>query len=275
MLTIVFTERFFCYNPIRKMDTMFALKRKLIDFIKRTKIIKKINYNKFVFYFLFGLKSQFGQFKVNINTNCLVLSQYPGAETKGLGGLIAQYPKNFEVLCFTNGSSLVNDFEAIESASIKKQQFSQVMKNVRVKGYKIFDIDDKTLKNYYSTFKKIDISEADYIFVPNVYDNNIDTIALLKHFKQILKDKEHKENLKIMMFESDFPLCTLDYYVNITSIIASKKRMLDTYYPTDKFPNLVNKVLGINAFRSIQHGCDFCEAFMSFSVDEFMKIPLI
>ncbi len=254
---------------------MVVLKRKIIDFIKKTNIIKKINYNEFVFYFLFGLKSQFGQFKININTNCLVLSQYPGAETKGLGGLIAQYPKNFEILCLTNGSAMLSEFNPIESASIKKQQFSDVMKSIRVKGHKIFDIDSKTLKNYYSTFKKIDISEADYIFVPNVYDNNIDTIALLRHFKQILKDKEHKEGLKIIMFESDFPMCTLDYFVNIESILETKKRMLGYYYPQDKFPNLIDKILGLNAFRAIQHNCEYCEAFMTFSVEEFLKIPHI
>lgn len=254
---------------------MIVLKRKIVDFIKKANIIKKINYNKFVFHFLFGLKSQFGQFKININTNCLVLAQYPGAETKGLGGLIAQHPKNFEVLCLTNGSNLLPEFDPIGSASIKKQQFNDVMKSIRVKGYKIFDIDSKTLKNHYSTFKKIDISEADYIFVPNVYDNNIDTIALLGHFKQVLKDKEHKETLKIIMFESDFPMCTLDYFVNIETILETKKRMLGYYYPQDKFPNLIDKILGINAFRAIQHNCEYCETFMAFSVDEFLKIPQI
>lgn len=254
---------------------MHAFKRKIIDFIKKTNIVKKINYNKFVFYFLFGLKSQFGQFKININTKCLVLSQYPGAEIKGLGGLIAQCPKNFEILCLTNGSSILSNLDPVESASIKKQQFQDVMRTMRVKGSKIFDIDDKTLKNHYSTFKKIDISEADYIFVPNVYDNNIDTIALLKHFKQILKDKEHKETLKVIMYESDFPLCTLDFFVNISSIVETKKKLLKQYYPEDKFPNLVDRILGINAFRAIQHKCEYCETFMAFSVDEFMKIPLI
>lgn len=254
---------------------MVEFKTKLINFLKKTKIIKKINLNKLIFYFLFGLKNQFAQFKININTKCLVFSQYPGAETKGLGGLIAQYPKNFEVLCFTNGSDMLCEFDPVESASIKKQQFCDVMKSIRVKGYKIFDIDSKTLKNHYSTFKKIDISEADYIFIPNVYDLNTDTISLLEHFKQILKDKEHKKNLKIIMFESDFSLCILDYFVNISSIIETKKRMLKNYYPEDKFPNLIDKIIGINAFRSIQCDGDYCEAFLSFSVDEFMKIPLI
>lgn len=254
---------------------MLNLKRKLIDFIKKTDIIKKINYNKFIFYFLFGLKSRFGEFKINIDTKCLIFSQYPGAETKGLGGLIAQYPKNFEILCLTNGSNLIENHDPIESSNIKKQQFTEVMKMTRTKGFKIFDIDSKTLKNHYATFKKIDISEIDYIFIPNIYDNNIDTIALLQHFKQMLKDKEFKPDLKILMYESDFPLCTLDYYIDISSIIETKKKMLKIYYPEDKFPNLIEKITGINAFRSIQHNCNYCEAFLAFTPEEFIKIPLI
>lgn len=254
---------------------MVDIKRRIINWIKKTDIVKKFNYNKFVFYFLFGLKSQFGQFRVNISTKCLVLSQYPGAETKGLGGLMAQNPKNFEVLCLTNGSNMLEGYSPIESASIKKQEFTEVMKSMRVKGYKIFDIDDKTLKNHYSTFRKIDVSEIDYIFVPNVYDNNIDTIALLKFLKQVLKEKEHRNDLKIVMYESDFPLCTLDYYVNISSIIETKKKFLRQYYPEDKYPEHVNRLTGINAFRAIQHNVEYCEAFMIFTVEEFLKIPLI
>ena len=254
---------------------MSVIKNKTLDFLKNSSFIKGLNYNKFIFYFLFGIKSSSEQIKININTKCLVLSQYPGAEIKGLGGLIAQYPKNFEVLCFTNGSSLLPEYEPVESASIKKQQFKDVMKAMRVKGSKLFDIDDKTLKNQYSTFKKIDISEIDYIFIPNVYDNNIDTIALLKHFKQILKEKEHKENLKIIMFESDFALCTSDCCANISSIIETKKRLLSIYYPNDKFPSLVDRLIGLNAFRAVQNKCDYSEVFMKFNVDEFLHIPLI
>ena len=259
----------------KKDGFMSTFKKKTLDFLKNSSVIKDLNYNKFIFYFLFGVKNSLEQFKVNINTKCLVLSQYPGAETKGLGGLLAQYPKNFEVLCFTNGCTMLQEYTPIESASIKKQQFHDVMKEMRIKGFKLFDIDDKTLKNNYSTFKKVDISEIDYIFVPNVYDNNIDTIALLKHFKQILKEKEHKETLKIIMFESDFSLCTLDCYVDISSIIETKKRLLKIYYPEDKFPNYIDKVIGINAYRSIKTGFDYTESFMKFNVDEFLNIPLI
>ena len=84
-------------------------------------------------------------------------------------------------------------------------------------------INSTTLKNHYLTFKKIDISDADYIFLPNVYDNNVDTIALLKHFKQMLEEKEFKDDLKIIMYEPDYPLCAIDYFANISSIIETKK----------------------------------------------------
>ena len=247
----------------------------IIKFINKFNLIKKFDCNKFIFYFLLSLKNKPNKFKININTNCLVLAQYPGAETKGLGGLIAQNPKNFEVLCLTNGSTMLSEFSAIESTNIKKQQFQDVMKFIRAKGSKIFDIDDETLKNHYQTFKKIDISDADYIFIPNIYDANEDTIALLKHFKQLLKEKDYKKNLKVVMYESDYPLCYSDFLVDITSIISTKKKMLEYYYPKDKFPSYIEKIVGLNAFRSIKNQNNYAEAFMIFDVDEFLNIPII
>jgi len=254
---------------------MFSLKTTISNLIGKINLVKHFNYNKYMFYFLFGLKSQFSDFKINLSTRCLILSQYPGAETRGLGGLMAQYPKNFEVLCFTNGSSILSNLNPIDSAKIKKEQFVEVMKETRVKGYKIFDIDDNTLKNHYSTFKKIDISEVDYIFIPNVYDNNIDTITLLKYFKQILKDKEYKKTLKILMYESDFPLCSLDYYFDISNIVETKKNMLLKFYPKEQYNDLADRLIGLNSFRGMKNNCKYSEAFMMFTVEEFLKIPMI
>jgi len=254
---------------------MQEILEKSINFVKNICSVKEKNLNNFLFFLALKNNSNLEKFKININTKCLVLSHSPGAEIKGLGGLIAQYPKNFEVLCLTNGSSLLKDVDPVKSSGIKKQQFFEIMKALRVQGYKIFNIDDECLKNNYSTFKKIDVSEVDYIFIPNIYNNNIDSIFLLKHFKQLLKEKEHKKNLKIIMFESENSLCAPDSYADITHIVETKKRMLEIYYPTGQFNSLSQKIISNNSFRSIQCNCEFCETFMSFSVDEFLKIDLI
>ncbi len=230
--------------------------------------------NSALFYFAINLNCRQEQFKINIDTRCLVLTQYPGAEIKGVGGLIAQYPKNFEVLCFTDGSGDYANSQA-QSNSIGRQRFHEVLKELRVKGFKIFDIETNTLKTKYSKFKKIDISEADYIFVPNLYDNREDTIYLLKHFKQLLKEKERKPKLTIVMYEADYPLCSPNYIANISNIIETKKKMLDIYYPNDQFKNLSEKAIALNAFRALNYNCDYCEAFMTFDIEDFEKINLI
>lgn len=232
----------------------------------------KMNFNKFIHYFLCKINPQARQFRVKIDTKCLVLSHYIGAETRALGGLIAQYPKNFEVLALTNSSNANKNLNPIECAALKKEQFANVMKLARVKGYKAFDINSGTLKDEFNKFKKIDISEADYIFVPNVFDTNPDTKALLSHFKKLIETKEHKKTLQILMYESDSALCYVDYYADITNIEQTKRQMLEVYYDNEKA--VIDGVFGLNKFRALSLNVPVCEGFMSFFCDDFLNIPL-
>ncbi len=233
----------------------------------------KMRYNKAVFMLLKQAKMPPRPFRVKFETKCLVLSPYIGSESLGLGGLIAQYPKNFEVLALTNGSSMVKNVSKIESINTKKEQFYGVMKHARVKGYKIFDINSDELKNEYKKVAKIDISEVDFIFIPNPFDGNKDTLALIEHFKKILTTKEHKKTLQILMYESDCPLSYIDYFADITNISSTKKQMLDIYYSDNE--KLTSGVMGLNRFRAIGQDAQYCEGFAGFFVQDFLKLPLM
>lgn len=233
----------------------------------------KSKYNKFIFQLLNEKKLPPAVFKVKIETKCLVLAPYIGAETRGLGGLIAQYPKNFEILALTNGSSMIKNVSQIEAINIKKEQFFNVMKHARVKGYKIFNINTGTLKDEYKKISRIDISEVDFIFVPNPFGGDLDTLALINHLKMIIKTKEHKKTLQILMYESDCALTYIDYYTDITNIASTKKQMLNMYYSNDQ--KLISGVIGLNKFRSINYSGDMSECFASFFVEDFLKLPLM
>ena len=233
----------------------------------------KSKYNKFIFQFLNEKRVPPANFKVKIETKRLVLAHYIGAETKGLGGLIAQYPKNFEVLALTNGSSMIKNVSQIEAINIKKEQFFNVMKHARVKGYKVFDINSGTLQDEYKKVSRIDISEVDFIFIPNPFSADPDTLALISHLKKIIKTKEHKKTLQILMYESDYALSYIDYYADISNIASTKKQMLNIYYPNDQ--KLLAGIIGLNKFRSINYNGDLCECFASFFVEDFLKLPLI
>lgn len=232
-----------------------------------------MNLLKFILSFLCKIKPETKQFRAKIDTKCLVFSHYIGAETRALGGLIAQYPKNFEILALTNGSSLIKALKPHESAGIKKEQFINVMKNARVKGYKVFDINSEGLKNEFNKFKKIDISEADYIFIPNIFDPNADARALIRHFREVLKTKEYKKTLQILMYESDWALTYTDYYADISGIEQTKRQMLKTYYADEE--SIVEAIMGLNKFRALPLNIKLCEGFMSFWPDDFLDIPLI
>ena len=233
----------------------------------------KTKYSKFVFQFLNEKKVPATNFKIKIETKSLVLAPYIGAETKGLGGLIAQHPKNFEILALTNGSSMIRNVSQIEAINIKKEQFFNVMKHARVKGYKIFDINSNTLKDEYKKISRIDISEVDFIFVPNPFDGQADTLALISHLKKIIKTKEHKKTLQILMYESDNPLSYTDYWADVSNIISTKKKMLEFYYAENE--KLIDGAIGLNKFRAIEQNTQYCEGFAGFFVKDFLELPLI
>lgn len=248
---------------------------KVINFIKILKTIKKAGFDRFAFHFLYKINSKEKPLKINLETKCLVLSHSIGAETKALGGLIAQHPKNFEILCLTNGSNLVKDKSPSEAAKIKKQQFEKVMQLARIRGWKIFDINPYCLESEFTKIKKMDISEADYIFIPNAFDSNPDCLALLAHFKKILENNEHKKTLKILMYESDNPLIYTDCHADISAIVQTKHKMLECYYPNKEDENTILSVLGLNRFRATKANCHYSEAFMTYTPSEFLKIPFL
>lgn len=232
----------------------------------------KMKYDSLLFRRLSGAKTSLRDFKIKIETKCLVLSPYPASESIGMGGLIAQYPKNFEVLCLTNGSSLIKNVSRIEAINIKREQFYEVMKLARVRGCKIFDINTGELKDEYKKFSKIDISEADFIFIPNPFSCEADTLALVEHFRKILKTKEYKKTLQIFFYEDKTTLSSIDCYANITNITSVKKEMLEKYYPNNE--RLISAVMGLNKFRALELNADYAECFCSFYAKDFLDFPL-
>ena len=77
------------------------------------------------------------------------------------------------------------------------------------------------------------------------------------------------------MYESDYPLAYVDFWANISNISQTKYQMLKIYYPLKEEENIPDGILGLNRFRAIPVNATYAEGFMSFSVNEFLKIPFI
>jgi len=218
--------------------------------------------------YTFSLKLNQGTFNIFIDTKCLVMSPRPGDETYAMGGFMAKHPKNFEVLTLTDGSKGVPEKDKIDARFIMRKEFNAVMEMLRVRGHKFFDIEEGKLIQNYHTFSKIDISEIDYIFVPNIFEENLDSKAILLHLKKLISEKEHKETLKIVFYELYCPISLPNYTVDITLTQTLKQDMMDLYVSRRTNNPHPDVVLSLNKYRSKTEG-GYNESFMVMDISTF------
>lgn len=221
---------------------------------------------------IFSLKLRPGNFRMFIDTKCLVLVPRPGDETLAMGGFMAKQPKNFEVLSMTDGSKSFPGKMGVDARFARKKEFSAAMELLRVRGHKIFEIEEGTLFDNYHKFSKLDVSEADYIFVPDIFSQNVDAKALLVHLQKLLKEKEHKDTLKIAFFEGHSALSLPNCFVDISSTIGVKREMM-SLYASQKEENIYKEgIVALNKYRASGIGGEFVECFMLMDVESFSSL---
>ncbi|GBF23038.1 n-acetylglucosaminyl-phosphatidylinositol de-N-acetylase family protein Est14A [Candidatus Gastranaerophilus sp. (ex Termes propinquus)] len=220
---------------------------------------------------LLDLRLEPQSFKIFIDTKCLVLTLRPSDETFAMGGFMAKHPKNFEVLSATDGSKGVLDKDKVDARFIRRKEFNEVMEATRVKGHKILNIEEGKLLENYPQFAKIDVSEIDYIFVPNILEQDFETKVLLIHLKKLLEEKEHKGGLKIVFYELNSPLSFVNACVDVVLTITIKQDMMKLYASQYVQKENPTAVLSLNKYRSDTSG-GYSEGFLVVSVKDFNSL---
>ena len=132
------------------------------------------------------------ELKMTLDNKCLVLVANPMDEAIGLAGLMLTYPKNFEILLMTTGYTDEGTIGGIASHVAISDEIKFAMETLRPLGYKIFDIPAGAVHKAQRIFEKINISEIDYLFLPNIFSRNPDDIALLDNVANLLEETEYK-----------------------------------------------------------------------------------
>ena len=204
---------------------------------------------------------------------CLCLAPHADDESIGMGGVLAKYGKLFDVICLTDGAKGVDeDISYKEKIEVRKQELISAMGKINVGSVKFFDeIPDKKLILNFDFFKKIDISDYDYIFIPNILDQHRDHKAVALLLKELLKNKKQKKDLKIAFYEVWSPLALPNHYVDISDVVEQKKDLIKTYQSQLKSFDYLNKIIGLNSYRGLAPQRDYVEAFLIVDVKTFNK----
>ncbi|MFA6988913.1 MAG: PIG-L family deacetylase [Candidatus Gastranaerophilaceae bacterium] len=249
-----------------------------------TIIIKKIKevFENFVFSKLFikarkpfnFFKFKAAQFELKENDKCLLLSPHADDETFGCGGLLCKYPDNFHVICMTDGRHGTTDISPNHTAIIekRKKEFENALSIAGISSYEYLEIEDRELLGNFKTFKTLDISEYNYIFIPHFFDNHKDHKAVTFLLQNLLKRNKYKNNLKIIFYEIWSPLPIFNYYTNIDTFYEKKEKMIQCYKSQLINLDFAGGILGLNKYRGICVNTSHAEVFYTLTPSLFLKI---
>jgi len=215
------------------------------------------------------------ELEITDNTKCLLLSPHADDETIGCGGTLLQHSSKFDVYCLTNGFKGIKNPEMTyeERVETRKKEFVEAMEKASVNYFHFFeDIDDKRLVMRYDRFKTINISDFDYIFIPNILDQHRDHKAVAVLLNELLDYKPHKKDVKIVMYEVWQTLALPNAFVNIENTIEDKINLLETYKSQNATRNYTETIRGLNLYRGLTPRCKYAEAFTVLDINEFKKI---
>ena len=224
---------------------------------------------------LFSVNLQPEELNITDKTRCLLLAPHADDETIACGGLMLKHPQKFDVYCLTNGFKNVKGttLSYEEKVAVRKKEFLAAMEKANVNYYHFFeDIDSKRLIMRYDRFRTISLSDYDYIFIPNILDQNRDHKAVAILLNELLKERPFKKSVKIVMYEVWSSLAIPNAFVNIEDTIDAKVELLKTYQSQLATKDFITPMKSLNQYRGFSAGCKYAESYCVMDLSDFDKI---
>lgn len=239
-------------------------------------MIKKNLFKNIVFKFnklasLINLKPK--ELALSPEQKCLCLCPHPDDESIGMGGLLALFPKQFEVILLTDGRKGFKSDDAQQVIKVREEEFKNALQTAGVDKYSFIGAEDKKLLDNFDLFKKVNLQDYDYIFIPNIIDQHPDHKAVSLLLKRLLDEKVNvKSNLQICFYEVWSTLGLVNAYVDISDVVETKKAMINCYKSQISQKDYEYHALGLNQYRGMFKDKKYVEAFCILDVSDFKKI---
>lgn len=244
---------------------MLNLKQIYKDFVIEKKYLKLLDFFHYE-------KIDPQELLIKPEEKCLVLAPHFDDETFGCGGLLIKYPQNVHVICLTDGKFGTVKDDNNELVVIRKKEFLSVMENLGINSYEFIDIKDGKLVFNFDKFKQIEIYHYDYIFIPSYFENHKDHKAVTSLLKQLLKQKKHKNSLKVAFYEIWSAMTLPNYFLDITPFIKKKRELIRFYSSQNLNLWFFRGLIALNAYRGMLVNRGWAEMYTIFDVNTFKKL---
>lgn len=237
--------------------------------------IKKFVFNKLlpkIYKFYLSVNTKQVPLYIAENEKALLLAPHADDESIGAGGTLAKYHKNFDVICLTNGVKGLKSLPPEEAAKVRKEEFLNAMKIADVNSAQVLDIDDRDVIAGYDELAKTDISNYDYIFVPNLIDTHKDHKSVAILVKKLLENKPHKKEIQIVFYEVWSTLALPNRVIDISDTVEIKVKMLEAHKSQMALRNYAPASIGLSEYRALIPNVKNAEAFLALDEQTFKKL---
>ena len=193
---------------------------------------------------------------------CLVIAPHPDDESIGCGGIMKLYPQNFDVISLTHGSK----------DDIRYNEMHEAMASAGINKLTMLNLKDKDVISGQKEFDSINIEDYDYIFIPYILDQHKDHKAVSMLLDNKLNHSKYKKNLNIAYYEVWSAINMPQYYIDISSVIEDKKRMINFHKSQTASKEYADKILCLNSYRGLFKNLAAAECFSLMSAADFKNI---
>lgn len=157
-----------------------------------------------------------------------IIAPHPDDECIGVGGVMLKYPSQCDLFIVTDGRQGNILVEPDVEARIRREQFEEEMKLVKVNTYYWLGYQDGALMTYSNNIlADIDFSCYTKIFIPWGDDNHSDHAAVWSLAIKCFQKKAVKA--EVYQYEVHVPFHDVSHYVDITEMIEKKIELINCH----------------------------------------------
>lgn len=203
----------------------------------------------------------------------VVLAPHSDDESNGCGGLLAQFAGQLSVVCLTNGAKGDPTLPRAVLIETREQELRAAMQLAGVRQVSFLGVEDQTLGEDQQRFAQLDLSFADWIFIPNFLDQHPDHKAVTTQLQVLLRERGYQPNLKIAFYEIWGTLPVWNAYVELTpELWQQKQAMIACFKSQIKHIDYASRIHGLHVYRGIAVGKGAVEAYLVLDVEDFLAI---
>lgn len=203
----------------------------------------------------------------------LVLAPHSDDESIGCGGLLAQWGTQASVVCLTNGAKGDPTLARDVLIEMREQELRAAMALADVASVSFLGVEDQTLCKDQTRFLSLDVSDVDWIFLPNFLDQHPDHKAVTSQLQVLLRARGYQSTLKIAFYEIWGTLPVWNAYVELTPALWQQKQaMIACFESQIKHIDYASRIHGLHVYRGIAVGKAAVEAYLVLDVDDFLAI---